>query len=27
VEVEWERTETLGDEYDQSTLPICIKIK
>jgi hypothetical protein len=27
VEIEWERTETLVDEYDQSTLQTCMKIK
>jgi hypothetical protein len=26
VEVEWERTETLGVEYGQSTLQTCTKI-
>jgi hypothetical protein len=27
VEVEWERTKTLGGEYDQSTFQTCVKIK
>jgi hypothetical protein len=27
VEVEWERTETLWGEYDQSNLQTCMKIK